>query len=98
MLGRADLDILRAATGQNRVVLTRDGDFGQIAILGGEPLVGSIRLRPGPIRAAVTIATLDAALSADLDLRPPFVVVAKRGATREVTIRVRHLRRFGARR
>ena len=91
LLGRTDLDVLRTATADSRVVMTHDGDFGQLAIAGGEPIVGILRLRPGHIRSVFTIATIDAVIAAVIDLEAPFIIVARRNSAHEVTIRVRQL-------
>lgn len=86
-----DTDLLRFASSQNRVVLTHDSDFGSLAIVRGEPLVGLVFLRPGHIDPHFTIDTLDVLLDRNLDLVPPFIVVASRSGDR-VTIRLRNLR------
>lgn len=88
--GAADVDLLRRATGQGRVVMTHDADFGTLAVLQHEPLVGIVYLRPNHIDPRFTVATIQTVLNADPDLVPPFVLVAKRTGKR-VTIRVRAL-------
>lgn len=88
--GSSDLDLLQGAADQGRIIVTHDADFGTLAVHQNHPLVGVIYLRPGHIDPSFTIATLDAVLQTDPDLRPPFVLVAKRlGNT--VTMRIRHL-------
>jgi predicted nuclease of predicted toxin-antitoxin system len=47
--GSTDVDLLRLATAQGRVVITHDADFGTLAINQNEPLVGLVFLRPGHI-------------------------------------------------
>ena len=88
--GSTDVDLLRLATSQGRLVITHDADFGTLAILQKEPLIGIVYLRPAHISPQFTIATIQAALSVDPDLSPPFILVAKRKGSR-VTIRVRML-------
>lgn len=88
--GTADVDLLRRATAEGRVVVTHDADFGTLAILQGEPIVGIVYLRPGHIDPQFTVATVETILNADPDLDPPFVLVAKRSGSR-VNIRVRRL-------
>lgn len=90
LLGRADVDHLRAAWASRRVAITHDPDFGSLAISAGESVVGIVFVRPGHISAAFTIASIDAILKSDPDVEPPFLVVARRTGT-EVTIRVRRL-------
>jgi predicted nuclease of predicted toxin-antitoxin system len=88
--GANDLTLIRLAFNQQRVVVTHDPDFGTLAILQGEPIVGILFLRPGHIRAEFTNATIDSVLSANLDVTPPFIVVAQRTVA-GITIRVRQL-------
>jgi predicted nuclease of predicted toxin-antitoxin system len=40
--GSSDVDLLRRAVGERRVVVTHDADFGTLAILQGEPIVGLV--------------------------------------------------------
>jgi predicted nuclease of predicted toxin-antitoxin system len=88
--GSGDVDLLRLALADNRVVITHDKDFGALAIARSERLVGIVFLRPGHIDPRFTIQTLHSLFEINPELRPPFVLVAKRigGA---VTIRVRNL-------
>ena len=88
--GTTDLALLQLAVGENRVVVTHDSDFGTLAILQGEPIVGIVFLRPGHIDPQFTIDTLKSLLTSNPDVTPPFVVVAKRMGT-VVTIRVRQI-------
>jgi predicted nuclease of predicted toxin-antitoxin system len=68
--GHTDVDLLRFAMGQGRVIVTHDADFGTLAIHQNEPLVGLLYLRPGHIDAQFTIATVQAVLNHDPDLDP----------------------------
>lgn len=88
--GSMDVDLLRRAVGANRVVVTHDADFGTLAVLGGEPVIGILYLRPGHIDPRFTIETIEAVLKADPGVSPPFVLVAKRSGS-NVTIRIREL-------
>jgi predicted nuclease of predicted toxin-antitoxin system len=88
--GSTDVDLLRLAAAQGRVVVTHDADFGTLAIHQNEPLVGLVFLRPGHIDPQFTIQTIQTVLTTDPDVLPPFVLVAKRTGNK-VTIRVRHL-------
>ncbi len=90
--GACDVDLLRWATQQGRVVVSHDADFGTLAILQNEPLVGLVFLRPGHIDPTFTMAIIHTLLNTDPDVRPPFVLVAKRSGN-QVTIRVRALER-----
>ncbi len=86
----ADVDLLRLATAQGREVVTHDADFGNLAIHQNEPVVGMFFPRPGHIDAAFTVETIQAVLSTDPDVTPPFILVAKR-TVKTVTMRIRHL-------
>ncbi len=88
--GTADVDLIRQAVKENRVIVTHDSDFGTLAVLAGEPIVGILFLRPGHIDPAFTVESVKAVLVRDIDVTPPFVLVARRkGAV--VTIRYRPL-------
>jgi len=89
--GGADQQLLEFALREQRVIVTHDSDFGTLAVHQNQSLVGIIYLRPGHIDPAFTIATLDAIRRADPDLKPPFILVARRDANR-VTMRIRRLR------
>jgi predicted nuclease of predicted toxin-antitoxin system len=80
--GWGDDGLLEEAYREGRVVLTHDGDFGTLALLGRRPVVGIVRVRPGHIRAQVTIDTLDRLLALDLELSPPFLIVVQGGLVR----------------
>lgn len=80
--GRADDELLEEAYRQGRIVLSHDGDFGTLALLGGRPVAGIVRVRPGHARAHVTIGALDRLLALDLDPTPPFLIVVQGGLVR----------------
>jgi predicted nuclease of predicted toxin-antitoxin system len=86
LAGRSDSEILRHASEQGRVVLTHDSDFGRLAVLHGDPLVGIVFVRPGHISVDHVMATLAAVESLADDIEPPFIVVAEH---RDAVVRVR---------
>jgi predicted nuclease of predicted toxin-antitoxin system len=88
--GSIDVDLLRLATPQGRVIVSHDTDFGKLAILQNEPLIGLMFLRPGHIDPQFTVATIQAVLSLDPEVSTPFILVAKRTGNR-VIVRVRSL-------
>jgi len=90
LIGVEDSVLLETAYAQDRVVVTHDADFGSLAIAAMKPIVGVVFLRPGHVDPLFTIGTLRALFERDLDLTPPFIVVARRTA-QEVLIRVRPL-------
>jgi predicted nuclease of predicted toxin-antitoxin system len=53
--GSSDLALLQLAVTQNRLIVTHDSDFGTLAILQGEPVVGLLYLRPGHIDPQFTV-------------------------------------------
>ena len=88
-LGRqADDVILHEAFQNNCIVLTHDRDFGRLAILGRQPMLGIVFLRPGHIDPQFTIATLQVVNAQDFDLSPSFILVARRRGL-HVQIRLR---------
>ncbi len=50
--GRTDLELIRQSVADCRVIVTHDSDFGTLAMLGGEPVVGvrGISIRNSPSR------------------------------------------------
>lgn len=80
--GRADEAILDEAYRSGRIVLTHDGDFGALALLGGRPVVGIVRVRPGHVRSEVTTDALDRLLALDIDPPSPFLIVVQAGLVR----------------
>ncbi len=90
LFGARDVDLLRRAVAEDRVVVTHDRDFGTLAVLNGEPIVGIVYLRPGHIVPDFTMETIDVAVNALHDLSPPFIVVVQR-KNGHVTMRVRRL-------
>lgn len=88
LTGASDEDLLHRAVEQDRVVLTHDSDFGTLAMLRGEPVVGIVYVRPGHIRPEFTIGTLRTLYGRVVDVMPPFIIVAQRSEER-VRIRVR---------
>ncbi len=88
--GSTDVDLIRRAFADNRLIVTHDADFGTLAVLGGEPVVCIIYLRPGHVNPQFTIQTIETVLASDPDVTPPFLLVAKRTGN-SVAIRIRPL-------
>ncbi|MCD0460399.1 DUF5615 family PIN-like protein, partial [Roseiconus lacunae] len=82
--------LLHMAVDENRVVLTHDSDFGTLAIRQGHPVVGVFYVRPGHFPAERTIETLRSVLAMNVEVTPPFIVVAQRSGD-DVTVRIREL-------
>jgi predicted nuclease of predicted toxin-antitoxin system len=89
--GRSDVDVLRHAHQQGRVVVTHDADFGTLAVNVGEPIVGIIHLRPGHIRPDVVMASRIALDALEVEVTPPFIVVAER-RNDQLRVRIRQVR------
>jgi predicted nuclease of predicted toxin-antitoxin system len=87
--GLSDVKVLRQAFRAGRIVLTHDSDFGSLALMGAE-FVGIRYLRPGHIRAEFTVQMLQAIRDREVDVTPPFIVVAERTGE-NVKIRIRKL-------
>jgi predicted nuclease of predicted toxin-antitoxin system len=88
--GSVDVDLLRLAVAQGRIIVTHDSDFGTLAIRQGEPIIGLVFLRPGHIDPRFIIETVETIIKIDPDITPPFILVAKRTGAK-VAIRTRHL-------
>lgn len=86
--GASDSALLDLAASERRVILTHDADFGLLTIRLGIPYFGVVFLRPGHISSAVVLGVIDTLRRADIDVEPPFLVVAERRQDR-VLIRVR---------
>ena len=88
--GTTDVALLRRAVSEGRVVITHDRDFGALAVLGREPIVGIVYLRPGHIAPQFTIEMIDTIVDVAGDLSPPFIIVAQRRRNL-VRVRIRRL-------
>lgn len=84
--GRTDVEVLRHAHAQGRVVLTHDSDFGALVMGSGEPFTGIIYLRPGHISPAFVLEIVGALASVSTDVEAPFIVVAER---KQATVKIR---------
>ena len=90
LFGAPDEAVLARAAAEGRVVVTHDSDFGTLSVVGALRSVGILFLRPGHIKPEFTIGTLQTILARDLDVVPPFLVVAARSGE-TVNIRIRSL-------
>ncbi|MEM6784536.1 MAG: DUF5615 family PIN-like protein [Bacteroidota bacterium] len=77
LIGATDLVILYRAASEQRVVVTQDRDFGRLAVAQQQPYHGILYLRPGHISAATTIAALQAVLDSEIEVTPPFILIAE---------------------
>jgi predicted nuclease of predicted toxin-antitoxin system len=72
-----DRSILEMAGKQNRVVISQDSDFGTLIFRDKMDVRGVIYLRPGHESPEVHLQTIEAILSANLDLSSPFMLVGE---------------------
>jgi predicted nuclease of predicted toxin-antitoxin system len=86
--GKTDAVVLDLAMEQQRVVLTHDSDFGNLAVVQGQPHAGIIFLRPGHIKPLFTLQSLRRLLELPLDLPRQFLLVAQRVGD-QLKVRVR---------
>ena len=86
--GMADIDLMRYAYQQGRVIVTHDSDFGALAIRNGEPYVGIIYLRPGHISSRFVLEIIASVQSSAAEPCSPFILVAERKGT-NIRLRVR---------
>jgi predicted nuclease of predicted toxin-antitoxin system len=82
LAGCGDAAILAEAHRLQRAVLTHDADFGALAIAAGQPAFGIIYLRPGHIRPEFTVATIQELIQAEVQITPPFILIAARAGDR----------------
>jgi len=90
LIGIDDLALIRKSFSEKRLIFTHDSDFGSIAIGNSEPVTGIIYLRPGHIKPEFTISIIKELFSRELDIKPPFIIVAERTKSR-IKIRIRNL-------
>ncbi len=90
LIGSADMELIRLANAEHRVIVTHDADFGRLAIARGESLTGILYLRPGHLEVGFSQETIEFLYGASGDLEPPFVLVGERSGT-QVKMRLRKL-------
>lgn len=88
LVGADDLALIRLSVTQQRIVVTHDRDFGTLAISTNEPYFGILYLRPAHISSQFTIGTLRTVFAQQLDVSPPFLIVAARNGD-QIHIRLR---------
>lgn len=89
LIGSSDRKLLSISYQENLVVLTHDSDFGKIIFTKKVDYVGIIYLRPGHFDPEFHKTSFNKLLQANLDIQPPFIIVAenKQG---KVKIRLRN--------
>ncbi len=76
MPGVSDVEVLRRAIGENRILLTFDKDFGELAWRAGLPATAGVILFRLPMPSAAAVgATLAGIVSARIDWAGHFSVV-----------------------
>lgn len=88
--GKLDIDILKEAHKQNRVVVTHDDDFGKLVFRSKIPFSGILYLRPGHFFPERTVQALERLLTLpQLDCITPFILVIEDKIT-HIKIRLRN--------
>jgi len=90
LIGTGDLQLIRKAFSENRIIITHDNDFGKIAIGNSEPIKGIIYLRPGHIKPEFVISMIKELFRREQDIKPLFIIVAERTKSK-IKIRIRNL-------
>lgn len=90
LFAMSDRSILEMAGKQNRVVISQDSDFGTLIFRDKMDVRGVVYLRPGHESPEVHLQTLEAILSANLDLTSHFMLVGE-NLSGFVKIRLRFL-------
>lgn len=88
--GTKDVELLRRANTDQRVIVTHDADFGLLAIRQGHPVYGILYFRPGHMKPEQTVAMLQSLLAQELSVSTPFIIVVQRRGE-DITIRVKML-------
>ena len=76
LVGKKDIELMSIAFQESRVIITQDGDFGQIVFTQNVDFLGIIYLRPGHFPADRHIDTLKTVLELDPNLEVPFLLMA----------------------
>ena len=90
LIGSGDLELIKKAFSENRLIITQDSDFGTIAIASNEPVSGIIYIRPGHIKPDFTIDILKEIIKKITDIKLPFIIVAER-IQNQIKIRIREI-------
>ncbi len=90
MAGTSDSDVIKIAVRAERIVLTRDSDFGTLVFKEKAKLTGIVYLQPGHVKSHDAIRILKVLLEKEIDIEIPFIIVAELQANR-IKIRLRNL-------
>jgi predicted nuclease of predicted toxin-antitoxin system len=89
--GRLDIDILKEAHKQKRVVVTHDEDFGKLVFRSKIVFTGILYFRPGHFYPEKTIIALQRLFEqVEMECTPPFILVVE-DKTTHIKIRLRNL-------
>jgi len=88
--GISDKEILQIAHQQNRIIVTQDSDFGTLIFTELIDFKGITYLRPGHFQSSFHIQTIDSIIKEDIEVNPPFIIVAEQ---KEININIR-IRQF----
>ncbi len=88
LAGKPDHVLLEEAAKANRIIITHDADFGNLAVFKGLPCRGILYLRPGHIASRFVIEMLTAVFDQSISVEPGTIIIAQR-QNDSVTIRIR---------
>lgn len=75
--GSEDIELVRIAYIEGRIIVTEDSDFSEIIFTQKPDFIGVIHLRPGSFFTKYHIQTIQAILDADPDIETPFILSAE---------------------
>ncbi len=90
LAGLSDLVLLDYAFKEKRIIVTQDSDFARFIFTLNISFVGIVHLRPGHFNPAFHIATITSIIKANLELTPPFILIAENNQ-KDVRIRLRQM-------
>lgn len=89
LVGAEDRYLLDVAKKESQIIVTHDADFGKMVFTQALNFTGIIYLRPGHLHPSFHITTLKAVLQINLNIEPPFILVAENKGDR-IKIRLRN--------
>ncbi|MEM1328631.1 MAG: DUF5615 family PIN-like protein [Bacteroidota bacterium] len=73
----SDREILKLSVQNSQIIISQDSDFGTLIFKEMADFYGIIYLRPGHHAAVVHLQTIRTLLQTNMDLSPPFLLVAE---------------------
>jgi predicted nuclease of predicted toxin-antitoxin system len=88
--GKTDEFLFSYATGQQRVIISHDSDFGRLLFTGNLTFSGIIYLRPGHLKPEISIFSLKSLFEQHIEINFPFIITIENNLEK-VKIRIREL-------